>query len=308
MKLGFGTWGLGGKDYGPLSQESAINLLIKSFQKGVSFFDTAPLYGEGTSERYLSVLIQKVGRKNVEICTKGGMLPHVGFDLKQDFSLDNLHKDIMGSLNRLETDYIDYYLIHSPSVKEVNFPEIINFFKEQRNKKIIRNFGVSLRSPSDYFEIENFELDIVEFNFNLLDQRATDIGLFEKLKLKKIKSICRTPLCFGFLCSAGILKKNLDKNDHRKLYWSDEQFYLWNNAKNYFLDFANELNYLDFSQFALHFCLSHKFDFVIPGIMNERDLDLNVSALKFLKMKKFKLLKIFSTYKKFEKKIYNTKK
>ena len=100
----------------------------------------------------------------------------------------------------------------------------------------------------------------------------------------------------------------MNKNDHRKLYWSDEQFYLWNNAKNYFWDFANELNYLDFSQFALHFCLSYKFDFVIPGIMNDRDLDLNVCALQYSKMKKSKLMKIFSTYKKFEKKIYNTKK
>ena len=308
MKLGFGTWGLGGKDYGPLSQELAIDLLIKSSQKGISFFDTAPLYGGGASERYLSLLIKKVGRKNVEICTKGGMLPHVGFDLKQDFSIDNLHKDIRGSLNRLETDYIDYYLIHSPPVKEINLPEIVNFFLELKTKKVIRNFGVSLRSPSDYFGIENIELDIVEFNFNLLDQRAIDIGLFEKLKLKKIKSICRTPLCFGFLGSNDILKKNLNKNDHRKLYWSDEQFHLWNSAKNYFLDFVNELDYLDFSQFALHFCLSHKFDFVIPGIMNDRDLDLNVGALQFPKIKKSKLLKIFSIYKKFEKKIYNTKK
>jgi aryl-alcohol dehydrogenase-like predicted oxidoreductase len=308
MRLGLGTWGLGGKDYGPISEKKAINLLFASFQKGIKFFDTAPIYGDGKSEYYLGKLIRKAGRKKVIICTKGGLLPHVGFDLKYDFSLNNLKKDLTNSLNRLKTDYIDYYLIHSPPISEINLHEITEFFKYQKERRIVKNFGISLRSPHDFVLIKNSQIDVVEFNFNLLDQRAIDIDLFSKLKNKKIKSICRTPLCFGFLTGKDLVKAKLDKKDHRKLFWSDKQFDLWNKSKNYFIDFYNRNNYADFSQFALHFCLSYNFNFVIPGIMNSKDLDLNIKSLNYLKMRKTELINIYSIYKKFEKKIYDTKK
>ena len=45
-------------------------------------------------------------------------LPHKGFNLKQNFSLENLNKDLQNSLSRLNTNYIDYYLLHSPDLKK----------------------------------------------------------------------------------------------------------------------------------------------------------------------------------------------
>ena len=53
-----------------------------------------------------------------------------------------------------------------------------NYFKQLRIDGIIKGYGISLRSPLDYLKIKNFDLDIVEFNFNLFDQRALDIDLF----------------------------------------------------------------------------------------------------------------------------------
>ena len=52
-KLGIGTWGLGGEDYGKISSTQAYKLLFKSYNSGINFFDTAPLYGNGRSEKHL---------------------------------------------------------------------------------------------------------------------------------------------------------------------------------------------------------------------------------------------------------------
>lgn len=307
-KLGIGTWGLGGEDYGKISSTQAYKLLLKSYKSGVNFFDTAPLYGNGRSEKYLGKLIDDVGRKNLIISTKCGMLPHKGFNLKQNFSLENLNKDLQNSLSRLNTNYIDYYLLHSPDLKKIDIKKILNYFKQLRIDGIIKGYGISLRSPLDYLKIKNFDLDIVEFNFNLFDQRALDIDLFNLLELKNIKSICRTPLCFGFLTGKILKKKKLDKNDHRRLYWKQSQFEAWTKAKFFFLKYYEKNNYDDYSEFALHFCLSHKFSYVIPGIMSSNDLEKNLKSLRLRKLSQKKLDLIYQTYRKIESKIYITKK
>ena len=304
MKLGYGTWGIGGKDYGPLSQNNAINLLNYSILKGINFFDTAPLYGDGNSEKYLGKVIQKYGREKIIISTKRGMLPHEGFDLKQNFNLENLFNDLYASLKRLNTQYIDYYLLHSPDIEKINLVKIFNFFKILRNEKIIKNFGISLRSPKDILLVNNIDLDVVEFNFNLFDQRGIDVNIFQILKKRNIKSICRTPLCFGFLTDNKITKKQLHESDHRKKFWTQQQFNRWIKAKELFKDFYDKKIYANYSQFALNFCLSHPFDFVIPGMMSKHDIDVNLHSKSYKKINKEQLNLIYKIYKKNEEIIY----
>ena len=97
------------------------------------------------------------------------MLPHKGFNLKQNFSLENLNEDLQNSLSRLNTNYIDYYLLHSPDLKKIDIKKILNYFKQLKTDGVIKGYGISLRSPIDYLKIKNFNLDIIEFNFNLFD-------------------------------------------------------------------------------------------------------------------------------------------
>jgi aryl-alcohol dehydrogenase-like predicted oxidoreductase len=310
MKLGFGTWGLGGKDYGSLSSNYATNLINFALKKKIIFFDTAPLYGNGRSERLLGKVIKKIDRKNIIIATKGGMLPHVGFNLKQDFTILNLKKDLQNSLRRLNTSYIDYYLLHSPNIRKINIKEIFFFFKQLKKDKVIKKFGISLKSPNDIFLLKDFftDLDVVEFNFNLFDQRAIDIQIFSLLKKYKIISICRTPLCFGFLQTRDIVKNSLSSTDHRKNFWSDEQFFRWNSSKKIFLSFAKSKRYSDFSQFALHFCMSFNFDHVIPGMMKKKDIISNIKINSYSKINKDVLNSIYKKYKKSEEYIFVSKK
>ena len=111
-----------------------------------------------------------------------------------------------------------------------------------------------------------------------------------------------------FLQSKNIQKKQLSNLDHRKKYWSSRQFKKWNNSKHYFKKFTKKNIYKDISQFALHFCMSYNFDYVIPGMMRKKDIDLNLEAAYLKKISNSELKNIYKLYMFYEKKIFITKK
>ncbi len=307
-KIGYGTWGLGGVDYGPVSEKKALKLLKYGIQKKINFLDTAPLYGNGSAEKIIGKLLESHSREKIIISTKSGMLPHRGFDWQQDFSINNILQDLSKSLLRLKTGYIDYYLLHNPNLKEINIKKIISFSQTLKKLNLIKKFGISLRSPKDYFYIRGIKgIDVLEFNFNLLDQRACKLNLLNILKRKKIISICRTPLCFGFLTDNFIKKKKLSNLDHRK-YYPSSQFRRWIEAKGMYNKILLNEKYKRYSDFALNFCLSHDFDYVIPGMLSIEEIKNNVNILKRKKLTQIKLKRIHDLYNKFDKKIFVTNK
>src|SRR5438105_2701995 len=84
-EIGFGTWGLGGDSYGPVDDAASRAALELAFDRGVTFYDTSDLYGNGHSEAILGGVF-KNRRDRVVIATKVGTLPHSGFYMPQDFS------------------------------------------------------------------------------------------------------------------------------------------------------------------------------------------------------------------------------
>ena len=97
-EIGFGTWGLGGDAYGPVDDKEASEALRLAFEKGVNFFDTSDLYGAGKSEEILGKTFKKI-RDQVIIATKGGMLPHTGLSMPQDFTEQHLRQALENSLS-----------------------------------------------------------------------------------------------------------------------------------------------------------------------------------------------------------------
>ena len=154
MKLGFGTWGIGGRDYGPISEQKSIKLLKFAIKNKINFFDTAPLYGDGRSEYLIGKVIKNIKRSSIKIATKGGMLPHTGFDHKHNFSIKYLEKEIHCSLKRLNTNYIDYYLLHSPDLKKINLNKIFLFSKYLKKKKINKKIWYIIEVAKRYFSFK----------------------------------------------------------------------------------------------------------------------------------------------------------
>lgn len=125
----FGGWAAGGWMWGGTERNGAIRAIRAAFDLGVSSIDTAPIYGQGTSEEIVGEAIKDLPRDKVQILTKYGMrwdLAKGNFDFRsadtkgKEIDIyryagkESIIKECEDSLRRLGTDYIDLYQIHWP--------------------------------------------------------------------------------------------------------------------------------------------------------------------------------------------------
>lgn len=265
-EIGFGTWGLGGDSYGPVDDATSRASLELAFDRGVTFYDTSDLYGDGHSETVLGEVF-KGRRDRVVISTKVGTLPHTGFYMPQDFSAAYITRGIDTSLARLGTEYVDVYLLHSPPPDLPNWPEVVGTLERLRDSGKIRSFGISARSPADAkLAVERYGLGVVQVNFNLIDQRAESDGLFGRCAQRGIGVIVRTPLCFGYLSGTMTGEEEFQGRDHRAN-WPREQLRRWARAPQLFSP-LNQGTSRTLPQLALQFCLAPRaVSTVIPGML-----------------------------------------
>ena len=123
----FGAWAAGGWMWGGTERKDAIRAIQAAYDEGVTSIDTAPVYGQGTSEEIVGEAIKTLSRDKVQILTKFGMrwdLQKGDFafhsknnngeeiDIYKYASKESIMKEVEDSLKRLGTDYIDLYQIH----------------------------------------------------------------------------------------------------------------------------------------------------------------------------------------------------
>ena len=125
----FGAWAAGGWMWGGTERKGAVEAIKASYDLGVTSIDTAPIYGQGTSEEIVGEAIKGIPRDKIQILTKYGMRwdltkGEFGFKSKDNDGKDidiykyaakeSIIKECEDSLRRLGTDYIDLYQIHWP--------------------------------------------------------------------------------------------------------------------------------------------------------------------------------------------------
>ena len=116
-QLAVGTWAIGGQNYGKVDKNEAICAIRRMIENGVNLIDTAPCYGNGTSEKIVGEVLKEIPREQVLISTKFGLIPDIyTHGYKKDTSYKNAMREIQSSLMNLETDYIDFYFVHWPDV------------------------------------------------------------------------------------------------------------------------------------------------------------------------------------------------
>ena len=280
-EIGFGAWGIGGWEpgqlsYGPVDENTALDALHAAIEKGITFFDTSPLYGEGNSEILVGRAV-KQQRERVVIATKAG---YSKFSSPQDFSPNAINQSVEGSLRRLQTDYIDLLQLHDPTI-EILGPNgrIRDVLENLVEEGKIRTYGVSLKNPIDALTvIKEFEFPVVQVNFNMLDLRALECGLLDQAAKMGSGLIARTPLCFGFLTGEFSNNHTFPENDHRSR-WDRDQINRWVQGANAVQEACKETGEINNIIAALRFCLSfQEVSTVIPGIMNRSQAELNATA------------------------------
>lgn len=269
-EIGFGAWGIGGnsgdsKAYGPTSDKDSLLSLNLSFDMGVNFFDTSPLYGFGHSEKLIGEAFENK-RKDVILTTKVG---YVNFSGEQNFTPEYIEQSVDLSLKRLRTDYIDILQLHDISYDYLqNNPDTLIKLNDLKKKGKCNFFGFSSKTQNDTSKIIDANIfQSVQLNFNLIDQRAKINNLFKKCTDNNIAIIGRTPLCFGFLTGEYNNQTIFHKDDHRSV-WSKEQIELWSKSYNLFIDRIKNHENQTAAQVSLRFCLSFKeISTIIPGML-----------------------------------------
>lgn len=125
----YGAWAIGGWMWGGADRKDAIRAIHASIDKGVTSIDTAPIYGQGTSEDIVGEALEGASREKVQIMTKFGMRwdetkgtfafksednSGKAIDIYKYAGKESIIKECEDSLRRLRTDYIDLYQIHWP--------------------------------------------------------------------------------------------------------------------------------------------------------------------------------------------------
>lgn len=296
-EIGFGTWGIGGKAYGQVDDDESRRALEVAFEKGVTLYDTADLYGDGHAEELLGEVFSKI-REKIVIVSKGGTLPHTTFYMPQDFSSSYVTKALERSLKRLRTDYIDLYLLHSPTLEDIrSHPDLLPTLEALRSEGKLRMYGISARTPADaMIAITEFGFQVVEVNFNMIDHRAVELGLFARVEKESLGLIVRTPLTFGYLTGALKGSETFESTDHRKN-WPKDQLSRWAQAPKLF-SFLSEGNHRTPAQAALRFCLDFKaVSTVIPGMMNVREVAEDTAVSEMPSLTEQEMAQIVEIYK-----------
>jgi myo-inositol catabolism protein IolS len=203
--LGTGCWAFGGGEYwGDQDQKDVRDVVHASVDRGINYFDTAEAYNEGRSESSLGEAIKGLTRDKILIGTK--------------VSPSNCYKKTLiehcaGSLRRLQTDYIDVYMIHWPihphSIRHFtedtgvieNPPEIseaVDTLLLLKRQGKIRSFGVSNFSRNRLKDLPLDEVAVNELPYNLLC-RAIEYDTLSLCKEKGIGVIGYMALLQGIL-------------------------------------------------------------------------------------------------------------
>jgi len=270
-EIGFGGWQLANPLWGSMAYEEGINLVKKAYEKGINFFDTAPGYSNGLSERIIGEALKDV-RENVFINTKFG---HNALG-ETDFSEEAIERSINESLERLQTTYIDSVILHNPP-REILEGKTRHEEEFQRIKRIgkIRGYGVSIDTLDELeLVLNNWDADVIEILFNIMHQSPK--YLFDKVNEMGILLSIKVPLDSGWL--TGKYNAN-SKFEGIRTRWSQDV--ILKRAK-IVEKIKNIVKDEDLVKYAIGFILS--FDAVktvITGVKNVEQLEANINASEF---------------------------
>lgn len=196
------------KDGNPIDQDAVNELVDYAIAHGVNYFDTAPVYVQGFSERATGIALKRHPREKYFIATKMSNF--------QNSTRENSIAMYRQSFKELQVDYIDYYLLHAVgggsgmgTLRERYYDNgILDFLLEERNAGRIRNLGWSFHGEQevyDYLLAQDIKWDFVQIQLNYVDWKhasGSNINadyLYAELVKRGIPAVVMEPLLGGRL-------------------------------------------------------------------------------------------------------------
>jgi len=212
--LGFGCMGLNYAYSQTIDKRESIALLHAAVERGVTFFDTAEVYGPFTNEELVGEAL-KPYRDRVVIATKFGIKLQDGKQV-QDSHPSRIRESIEGSLKRLNTDVIDLYYQHRVD-PQVPIEDVAGTMKELINEGKIKHWGLSEAGVQTIRRAHAIHpVTAVESEYSLWWRRPEE-ALLPALEELGIGFVPFSPLGKGFLTGSISKDAKFDKSDFRSI-------------------------------------------------------------------------------------------
>ena len=277
--IGFGCMGLS-YGYGPaVEKQQGISIIRAAVERGVTFFDTAEVYGPFTNEELVGEALAPF-RKNVVIATKFGFHIENGKQAGLDSRPEHIKQVAEASLKRLKTDVIDLFYQHRVDDK-VPIEEVAGAVKELIQQGKVKHFGLSEAGAQTIRRAHKVQPVTALQSEYLLWWREPEKEIIPTLEELGIGFVPFSPLGKGFLTGAISKDTQFDKNDFRNVV---PRFSPENRDANQALvdmigDFAKQKKATP-AQVALAWLLAKKPWMVpIPGTTKLHRLEENVGAV-----------------------------
>lgn len=215
--IGLGGWPMGRGMYGSFDENEVIRTVHKALDLGVTLFDTAQAYGWGVGEEIMGRALREK-RHDCIVVTKSGLRwdpDKPSWQVEKDSSKESLNKMLEGSLRRLQTDYIDLFLIHWPDESRP-FSEPMEVFGKWKEEGKIRYGGVSNFSVAQMEEsLKTFPIICNQVGYNLLDRRPEE-EIFPFCQEHGLGIMAYGSLSYGLLTGTMTADTKFEEDDWRR--------------------------------------------------------------------------------------------
>jgi len=212
--FGLGCWQIAGTGWKGAGKDQGAETFATALNEGVTFFDTAPIYGFGLSEKMIGENLSQF-RNRIIIATKCGLTFSEG-KVGHNLSYDSVLHECEESLKRLKTDYIDLYQIHWPDTG-TPLKETVKALERLLQEKVIRHIGICNYPLPELEKISGLiKVETVQYEYNYLQHELAD-SVMNFVEDKNLHFIAYSPLAQGLLTDNIGSGYSFSKKDVRRL-------------------------------------------------------------------------------------------
>ena len=280
-EIGLGCWQLGG-DFGPVGDETARAILEAAVAAGITFWDTADVYGAGLSESRIGAQAKPAG---IRVATKLGRSAALFPD---KYSKEGLRESLVGSARRLGVDTLDLAQLHCVPAPVLREGAIFGWMDELRAEGLMRHWGASVETIEEgLLCLEQEGCATLQIIFNLFRQDAAK-ELLPRAAERYVGIIVRLPLASGLLSGKFDKNSRFEPSDHRSYNREGAAFSVGETFSGLRFERGVELvaelrglapEGVPMSQFALRWILDHpQVSTVIAGVSRPEQIADNAAA------------------------------
>lgn len=226
-EVGFGVWTVATNWWGVTERQDGVALLRRALDLGITFYDTADTYSDGGAETILAEAFPAGRRDEITIATK------FGYDIYRhrpdpsqrerphNWEPDYVRFALEKSLERLQTDRVDFYQMHNPRLDALQRDDLLATLEDLKAEGKIRAYGAALgpaiderQADESRYLIEQTKMDGVQIIYNLLEQQV-GAPIFDAAREHNKAVLTRVPHASDLLLGRVDENTTFAPGDHR---------------------------------------------------------------------------------------------